>query len=118
TPAGLDLPGLRRILQALAERHDLLRARVERDGDAWTLTVPPASGFRVDDLVRRVAPVCYDAVEEVTRSAAGRLDPEDGVMLQAVWFAPEDGSARGRLLLVIHHVVVDGVSWRVIADDL
>ncbi|MFL6244609.1 MAG: amino acid adenylation domain-containing protein [Thermoanaerobaculia bacterium] len=33
-------------------------------------------------------------------------------MFEAVWFDP------GRLLLVIHHLAVDGVSWRILIDDL
>ena len=39
------------------------------------------------------------------------------MMLQAVWF---DGGAqaRGRLLLSIHHLAVDGVSWRILVPDL
>ena len=38
-------------------------------------------------------------------------------MLQAVWF---DAGARraGRLLLTIHHLSVDGVSWRILVPDL
>ena len=37
-------------------------------------------------------------------------------MLQAVWF--DAGAQPGRLLLVAHHLVVDGVSWRILFDDL
>jgi non-ribosomal peptide synthase protein (TIGR01720 family) len=49
--------------------------------------------------------------------AAGRLDPERGRMVEAVWFdaGPE---APGRLLLAVHHAVVDGVSWRILVPDL
>ena len=51
------------------------------------------------------------------REAKTRLDPQVGVMLQAVWF--DAGPAqRGRLLLVIHHLAVDGVSWRILVSDL
>src|SRR5262249_17381040 len=49
--------------------------------------------------------------------AADRLDPDAGRIVEAVWFdrgAPEPG----RLLLVVHHLAVDGVSWRVLVDDL
>ena len=50
-------------------------------------------------------------------AAAGRLDPDAGVMVQAVWF--DAGADRpGRLLLVAHHLVVDGVSWRILVPDL
>ncbi|MFE3453510.1 amino acid adenylation domain-containing protein [Nonomuraea sp. NPDC059194] len=46
-------------------------------------------------------------------AAVGRLDPAAGVMLQAVWSA-----AARRLSLVAHHLVVDGVSWRILLADL
>ena len=39
------------------------------------------------------------------------------MMVQAVWF--DAGAARsGRLLLTIHHLAVDGVSWRILVPDL
>ena len=51
------------------------------------------------------------------QQAAGRLAPADGLMLQAVWFdAGEEDT--GRLLLTIHHLAVDGVSWRILLPDL
>src|SRR4030067_759399 len=39
------------------------------------------------------------------------------VLVQAVWFDAGAGRA-GRLLLVIHHLAVDGVSWRILVPDL
>ena len=46
-----------------------------------------------------------------------RLAPAAGVMVQAVWF--DAGAAEaGRLLLTIHHLAVDGVSWRILVPDL
>ena len=38
-------------------------------------------------------------------------------MLQAVWFDAGAEQA-GRLLLTIHHLAVDGVSWRILVPDL
>ncbi len=50
-------------------------------------------------------------------AAAGRLDPGAGIVLQAVWL--DLGPQRaGRLLLVAHHLVVDGVSWAILIEDL
>ncbi|WP_018348686.1 non-ribosomal peptide synthetase [Longispora albida] len=103
TPSGLDRAGLNTLVQALVDRHDMLRASLRR-GPEWTLDVPPAGGV-----------VAADLIEETSDLDAGRLagllDPENGVMLRAAW----NGSA---LLLVIHHLVVDGVSWRILSDDL
>ncbi|MDI5940189.1 MFS transporter, partial [Micromonospora sp. DH15] len=49
--------------------------------------------------------------------ARERPRPADGVLVQAVWFAagPHVGN---RLLLVVHHFAVDGVSWRILLADL
>ncbi|MFI6708999.1 non-ribosomal peptide synthase/polyketide synthase [Nonomuraea sp. NPDC050478] len=108
-PAGLDREQVERAVRALCLHHDLLRARLDRHDDTWTLSVPPPAEFDASTL-------CMNADPQAEEEAAGRLDPERGIMVQAVWF---DGGPRpGRLLLVIHHLVVDGVSWRVIAEDL
>ncbi|MEV4516217.1 non-ribosomal peptide synthase/polyketide synthase [Dactylosporangium sp. NPDC049525] len=99
TPAGLTRPALDAVLQALVDTHHLLRAVVDRD---WTITVPPAG-----------APVPVTEGPPDVAAAAARLDPHRGVMVQAVWSQPTR-----ELLLVVHHLVIDGVSWRIIGADL
>ena len=41
---------------------------------------------------------------------------EVGPLLRAGWF--EIGEEERRLVLIIHHLVVDGVSWRILLEDL
>src|SRR5262249_33241237 len=51
------------------------------------------------------------------RGAESRLSPAAGELVQAVWF--DAGAQRpGRLLLSIHHLAVDGVSWRILVPEL
>ena len=83
----------------------------------------PRGAVPAQDCVRRVDIAGLDAaarqrvIAEEAQAAAGRLAPSDGAMLQAVWFdAGRDAS--GRLLLAIHHLAVDGVSWRILLPDL
>jgi amino acid adenylation domain-containing protein/non-ribosomal peptide synthase protein (TIGR01720 family) len=122
TPAGLTQDRLTGALQALLDHHDALRARLVRDDD-WALDVPEPGTVRAAGLVRRIesqepgTQALRAAITAVADAAAGRLDPDDGVMLQAVWF--DAGPERtGRLLLLVHHLVVDGVSWRILVPDL
>jgi amino acid adenylation domain-containing protein/non-ribosomal peptide synthase protein (TIGR01720 family) len=123
TPAGLTAERLRDVLLAAVARHDLLRARLVRAGGGrpGRLVVPPA-GEAPDPAtwVTRVdahADVAAEAVHAEAARAAHRLDPENGVMIQAVWF--DHGPAEpGRLLLAVHHAVMDGVSWRILLPDL
>ena len=106
------------VLQALLDRHAMLRARLRREPDTWELEVPPPGTVRAASCLRRVAdPGTDSAVARERAAAMTRLDPDAGVMVQAVWF--DAGSTRpGRLLLVVHHLVVDGVSWRILVPDL
>ncbi|MDX3544048.1 amino acid adenylation domain-containing protein [Streptomyces europaeiscabiei] len=126
TPAALDLPGLTTVLQALADRHDLLRATLVRpsreDTGEWSLHVPPVGTVDAAGWIERVdvsgldSTALGETVRERTTAARALLDPDAGVVVRAVWF--DAGDAPGRLLLMGHHLVVDGVSWRVLLPDL
>uniref|UniRef100_UPI0034E0438D AMP-binding protein n=1 Tax=Streptomyces sp. PU-14G TaxID=2800808 RepID=UPI0034E0438D len=120
-PAGIDRAGLLATLTAVANHHDVLRSTLP-PGDGRGMRIDPAGALDPAELLRRVA--CDGRWGEAWRrsalseldAAAGRLDPAAGVMAQFVWFAPERGA--GRLLVVLHHLVVDGVSWRILLPDL
>ncbi|MCF3179256.1 amino acid adenylation domain-containing protein [Streptomyces polychromogenes] len=122
-PEGIDEAGLAATLDAVLDRHDLLRSRLVRDADAPALVVGPEGTVRAADLIRRVPvtggwddPAALEAAKAELDAAAGRLDPAAGTMADFVWFTPDSGP--GRLLLVLHHLVVDGVSWRILVSDL
>ncbi|WP_345025594.1 condensation domain-containing protein, partial [Actinomadura keratinilytica] len=115
-PAGLDVDRLARAVGAVLDRHDMLRARF----DGTELVVPEAGTVDPAGLVRRVP--CEGTpddgvIDEHTRSAVSRLDPAAGVMTQLVWF-DAGPDTRGILLWLVHHLVVDGVSWRILLPDL
>ncbi|MQA27019.1 MAG: non-ribosomal peptide synthetase, partial [Micromonosporaceae bacterium] len=114
TPVGLEYSRLVAATQALLDHHDMLRARLA-DGHL----VVPAKGEAASaaDCVTRVDGADGVDLGEAARQAAERLDPAAGVMLQAVWF-DAGPDLPGRLLLVAHHLVVDGVSWRILLPDL
>ncbi|MGW1606234.1 amino acid adenylation domain-containing protein, partial [Streptomyces eurythermus] len=114
TPGPVDEDALRRALTALWTHHDALRARFRRDRDgAWHQDITAHDGpapelLRVHD--RRDE-------EDVTAATHARLDLETGPLFVARLFTA-DGSGPARLLLVGHHLVVDGVSWRILLEDL
>nr|WP_272918038.1 non-ribosomal peptide synthetase [Actinomadura rayongensis] len=116
-PAGLDLDALRAALRAVLDHHEVLHTRLVRAGDSWHLEPGDPDG-----QVTRIDAVGADGVawEDLTtaeaRAASGRLDPGAGAMVQAVWL--DRGPLPGRLVVVAHHLVVDGVSWRVLLPDL
>jgi amino acid adenylation domain-containing protein/non-ribosomal peptide synthase protein (TIGR01720 family) len=109
----LDTPTLADVLAALVARHEALRLRVRPRGERWTQGV--AAAETADLLtVRTLADVSElpAACESVQRG----IDIGEGPLLRALLARLPDGSQR--LLLAIHHLAVDGVSWRVLLDDL
>ena len=110
-PAGVTEADVVVVLQALLDRHAMLRLRVDDDGaGGWSLTVPEA-GFG------GCAASCLHTVDvlsdEALVGARSRLNPAAGVMLSALWVA-----STGQLVLIVHHLAVDGVSWRILLEDL
>ncbi|KOV80890.1 peptide synthetase [Nocardia sp. NRRL S-836] len=104
TPAELTPDALTQILDALVDRHDMLRARLVR-GPRWSFDIPETGAALWEESA---APL-----EECVAAATEGLNPDAGIMLRAVW-----RSAARQLVVVIHHVVIDGVSWRILFDDL
>ncbi|WP_051163585.1 non-ribosomal peptide synthetase, partial [Nocardia brevicatena] len=124
-PADIDGTGIGATVQAVLDHHDMLRARLRPDpahASGWALQVG-STAVSAAGLIRRVpvdaAPDSADFAEFVAAeadAAAERLDPVAGTMLQLVWLdRPEQP---GRLLVVAHHLAVDGVSWRILVPDL
>jgi nonribosomal peptide synthetase CepB len=131
-PAGLTRDVLLGAVAAVIDAHDMLRASVvtgdggdggDGGGEAPRLVVGERGSVDPADLVTRVA--AQDAAggsldeiaERAAREAVERLEPAAGAMLQVVWV--DAGPERvGRLVLMVHHLAVDGMSWRILLPDL
>ncbi|MEE1824735.1 amino acid adenylation domain-containing protein [Streptomyces sp. BE20] len=120
-PAGLDRQRLAAALDTLTDHHDALRLRlhVATDG-GWTQEVRPAGSAPAADRLRHVEVTAGEltaAAAAEREAAADRLDPEQGVVLQAVHL-DAGADTPGLLVLAVHHLAVDGVSWRILLPDL
>ncbi len=112
-PAGVTEADVAVVLQAVLDRHAMLRLRVDPgNGEGtggWSLRVPEAGAVDARACLHAVAVLSEQAVV----GARSRLNPASGVMLSALWVA---GS--GQLVLIVHHLAIDGVSWRIVLEDL
>jgi amino acid adenylation domain-containing protein/non-ribosomal peptide synthase protein (TIGR01720 family) len=125
----LKADALKAAVRGVLRQHDALRLRFERGAEGeWRQWHAPLSEELVDqactviDLsgvgAEELGATITAAAEEVQRS----LDLRQGPMVRVVWMetgAGRSGAAQeGRLLIVAHHLVIDGVSWRVLLEDL
>ncbi|MET8695445.1 amino acid adenylation domain-containing protein [Streptomyces bauhiniae] len=124
TPADADEESLVHTLQLLIDHHDMLRMRVTRstEEEPFLYAQPPGSvqarkRLTRIDIAGLDAAAATAALTEAGEGARARLRPADGHVIEAVW---GDAGPRtpGRLLIVVHHLAVDAVSWRVLGADL
>ncbi|MCY7261992.1 non-ribosomal peptide synthetase [Pseudomonas protegens] len=109
----LDAQRLEQALLAVLEQHDALRLRFSQADGQWRAEYLPLSDAPVLWQVRVPSMATCEAL---FADAQRSLDLEHGPLLRAVLVDGPEGEQR--LLLAIHHLVVDGVSWRVLLEDL
>ncbi|MGK5631899.1 non-ribosomal peptide synthetase, partial [Streptomyces sp. URMC 123] len=118
-PAGLGPDRLTEVLGALLDRHGVLRATATAEGlrIAPPGTVPAGSLLTRYDAAGLGAAALREAIQAEATAAVRRLDPDKGVVCDAVWWDAGD-RAPGRLLLTVHPLVADEESRRVLVADL
>lgn len=106
-------------LLAVIRRHPILRARFEKqpDGEEWSQYIIPAgeSGLAVDFINKETGP---DDREAAMLRARQSIDIVKGPLLQAQLFAADSNYPKMLLFIVVHHLIVDLVSWRTILDEI
>ncbi|MGG7553955.1 non-ribosomal peptide synthase/polyketide synthase [Pseudomonas sp. ES3] len=111
----LDAALLEQALGALVTHHDGLRLSFVEQADGWQAQYR-ALGSQTEALLWAVDVADATALEAVANEAQRSLNLQHGPLLRAVLANLDDGTQR--LLLAIHHLVVDGVSWRILFDNL
>lgn len=106
-PVRVDL--LCKVVTALVEHHDALRLRFEQSEQGWTQYYSESEAGTPVEVIEIEANEIEAACVEVQRSLTfDRL-------FRVVLFQTETTQ---RLLLVVHHLAVDGVSWRILLEDI
>ncbi|MDF0531163.1 amino acid adenylation domain-containing protein [Tsukamurella sp. 8F] len=125
TPAGLTEQDVERIWYHVVEHHPALRGLLVQDesGQHGFAVRPPDAVSEAGEFASASvswewsSPEWRERVRSTASTLSRLLDPEDGVLWQAAWFT-SNAEDSGRLLLVIHRLVIDGMSWRILGDDL
>ncbi|WP_240521089.1 condensation domain-containing protein [Bacillus cereus] len=115
---GFDPEAVELALDKLIEHHDVLRAvfvknpqqmvqinRKAYTADFYTLEV---MNLRNKNNWRELAENHIDSIQ-------GELDIENGPLIKASIFQTNKGD---HLVIVIHHLIIDGVSWGILLEDL
>lgn len=114
----LDLSAMQAALTALVEHHDALRLCYRQEGGRWHQSYgePEQVVPEWHDLGMHAPEAAVQAMQDHAAVLQGSLALERSPVLRAACFDLGQGDLR--LLLVVHHLVTDGVSWRILLEDL
>ncbi|MDQ2709421.1 MAG: amino acid adenylation domain-containing protein, partial [Actinomycetota bacterium] len=120
----LDFDALSVAVNAVVAHHPALRMRFFTVDGRWCQDIAPTEAAEVlgrcdlsdlgSDLNNEGR---HAAMAEAAACAQSGLDLADGPLLRAVLFDFGPGR-RPQLFIAVHHLVVDGVSWRILLGDL
>ncbi len=104
------------VMQAIQRHHDILRVHYRFEETQIFQEIPDAEtplDFRVLDLRDRNDAIAQQNLEADRVQAS--MDLQKGSLMKVVLFRlPEED----QLLLVVHHLLVDGISWRILVEDV
>ncbi|MDF5715312.1 MAG: amino acid adenylation domain-containing protein [Rhizonema sp. NSF051] len=113
-------PGLlKQVWQQLLLHHDALRLRFTQSQSGWQQIHSDPSehiAFSFIDLSTLPETEYLSAIVATATSLQASLNLEENLVQVAYFWLGVDKKAR--LLIIIHHLVVDGVSWRILLEDL
>lgn len=104
---------LDQVLTALVEHHDMLRARYER-GKQIVSTCSDPDLFERTSFDLRKEDNEQDSMRAIAEKLQGSLSLEKGPIFKIAIFHMKE---KDLILFIIHHLAVDGVSWRILIDD-
>jgi amino acid adenylation domain-containing protein/non-ribosomal peptide synthase protein (TIGR01720 family) len=106
----VDLDKLHTALKIVYHHHDGFRLRYKKSAEGW-----------MQEYTEKDTPFTLEVLENVPKEnlkdictkLQSSLNLEEGPLSRVVWVAETQ-----ELLWVIHHLIVDGVSWRILLEDL
>ena len=111
---------LEKAIEKLIEHHDALRLRfteVESEYKQINQDLENKVPLTIIDLSENTTEEQPKIIERIATEYQGSLNISTGPIIQVVMFKLGE-EVEGRLLIIIHHLVVDGVSWRILLTDL
>ncbi len=104
----------------ILKHHDVLRLRFIKDGEKYRQIFSEMNSsipFEVIDLTDAGSGEIADLITEHSNKYQESLNLEKGPLFRIVYFRLGE-NVNDRLLIIIHHLVIDAVSWRIILEDL
>ncbi|MEI6412599.1 MAG: condensation domain-containing protein, partial [Bacteroidota bacterium] len=117
-PLQIDVEILRGALSALLQHHDMLRVVYAPAGNGLVQTIGAGQQADLQVCMLPTGDAAQQPLLQKANEVQASFDLQSGPLFKAVVFRDETGIDPDQLLLVVHHLLVDGISWRILMEDL
>ncbi len=117
----LNMGAMEEAIRFLSSHHDALRSRFVKEEDGWRQYIDepsPSAIVHQVELSELTEEIRQSTLADLATEWQASLDLSEGPLFRVVWFKMEGQQQRDRLLFIFHHLVVDGVSCRILMEDL
>ncbi|HLP47621.1 MAG TPA: condensation domain-containing protein, partial [Candidatus Kapabacteria bacterium] len=115
---GFDKEALNIVFSKITAHHDTLRLtfkRNPRSGEIVQFNHDLNYPFSMAEFDLKNIENSIEELHEKVNQVQASIDLETGPLMKLALFHLDDGD---RLLIVIHHLVIDGISWRILFEDI
>ena len=105
---------LEETVKIISSHHDALRIRLSELNKQTVTEEHSSQSFEYIDY-SSIEGNLKDLIEDKCKEVQNSLNLSDGPIFKIIYFAL--GETKGRVLLVFHHFVIDGISWRILIED-
>jgi amino acid adenylation domain-containing protein/non-ribosomal peptide synthase protein (TIGR01720 family) len=110
---------LETITQKLIEQHDALRLVFQKTNSNWTQTYTEnIEKLAIEDISTSSNEALSTTITEICQKYQQSFQLETGNVVKFVFIQTPNTESHNRLFIAAHHLVIDGVSWRILLDDL
>ncbi|MBQ4848294.1 non-ribosomal peptide synthetase [Pseudoalteromonas sp. MMG005] len=110
----LTMGFLTQVIATLVAQHDALRLHFKQDGEKWYGEFSALSEFDIDQVLSQIDVNDFSHIPDLVQEIQQSLDITAGPLFRLVLFRQ---SNQQRLFIVCHHLIIDGVSWRILLED-
>lgn len=119
----LDIAALEQALFHLYKHHDTLRINFIQKNNSWQQCYTEPDSFKKNEIIERVnisdvsTIDIANHIESKLSEASNIIDIKRAPLIRVLYFYSQDNH-KNYLALIVHHLIIDGVSWRIFIEDL
>ncbi|MCP4157118.1 MAG: amino acid adenylation domain-containing protein, partial [bacterium] len=113
---GFDEEAIRAVFSKIQEHHDALRMTyTNQHGHKVQTNQGPGQPLSLEIYDHHGHAGAVETLEKTAGEIQAGINLTDGPLMKLALFRLDDGH---RLLIAIHHLVIDGISWRILFEDI